>query len=190
MPIAVVLTLIASPFAFHQDFLLCVLVAPSLLEMLQRSVSVHKVACLVLCASTVFFSSLTGFISEGVYENRLPFYSYAPLLCMSMLVLHIKTTQSLYKMLPWLMAFALLSLAGSYLPQIFGIRIIQYETVGIFLGLFLFMGGLWRWHPALVSKSTDAFYAATYGGASSRGHEALLAKDEAPPYPNNTGHEI
>jgi hypothetical protein len=157
MAIAVVLTVIASPFDFHQDLLIIVLVAPSLLMLLQqRSISVNKVAFLFLCASTFLFSSLTGFIDRGVYEFRLPFYYYAPFLSIALLLLAAKTTQPFYKHLPWLTAFTLLSLVGSYLPLDFGIPIIQYEKIGIFIGLFLFIVAMWRWHPALTSSSASA----------------------------------
>ncbi len=157
MAIAIVLTVIASPFDFHQDLLIIVLVAPSLVLLLQQGVSVNKVAFLFLCASTFLFSSLTGFIAGGVYEHRVPFYTYAPFLSIAMLVLfHTKTPQAFRALLPWLAAFALFSLAGSYLPQLLGIGIIQYEAVGIFLGLFLFMVGMWRWHPALASPGMSA----------------------------------
>jgi hypothetical protein len=179
MAIAIVLTVIASPFDFHQDLLIIVLVAPSLLLLLQQGVSVNKVAFLFLCASTFLFSSLTGFIDRGVYEFRLPFYYYAPFLSIAMLLLATKTTQSFSKHLPWLTAFTVLSLVGSYLPQDFGIPIIQYEKIGIFIGLFLFMVGMWRWHPALASHSAsvvnDAEHASVAQAAQPTGAGGSLA---------------
>jgi hypothetical protein len=150
MAIAAVLTLLCVTFAFHQDFLILVLVAPSLVTLARRDFSVDKVAFLTVCASTFFFSCLLGHINNGPYKFQLLFYYVAPFLAGAIALTQVRTSVSVArKWIPWIGVLCAFSIAGSFLPQIMGLQITVYETGGIFLGLIAFMIGMWRWHPTL-----------------------------------------
>jgi protein-tyrosine phosphatase len=154
---AVILTLLVSPYAYHQDFLILVLVVPSLFLLLKSNVSVSKVAILFITVSTFFFSSMVGFINVGVNEFRMPFYYFAPFLVILMGATQLKRIARPFESLIWVMLFAFFSLGGSYLPQILGIQVVQSEMLVIFIGLLLFVAGMWFWHPLLGGEDNARF---------------------------------
>ncbi len=157
MAIAVVLTLICITFAFHQDFLILVLVVPSLVSLERGGLPVDKVAFLMVCASTFFLSCQLGHISHGPDEFRLPFYYFAPFLAGALAFTQVQLSATVSrKWLPWIGVLCAFSLAGSFLPQLMGVQITVYETGIIYLGLIAFMGGMWLWHPILQPAAVIA----------------------------------
>lgn len=146
MGAAVVLTVVAATFAYHQDLLL-VLIGPSLVAVWRDTRSIAKVGYLAVCASTFLFSSLTGLIAYGNYEFRLPFYAIAPFVAGVLLLTQLRPSRSAVpRVIPWAVALAGLSVAGDLLPTLMGIHVIQIEIALILLGLLAYLLAIWRWY--------------------------------------------
>lgn len=147
MGAAVVLTVVAATFAYHQDLLLLVLIGPSLVAVWRDTCSIAKVGYLAVCASTFLFSSLTGLIAYGTYEFRLPFYAIAPFVAGALLLTQLRPSRSaVTRAIPWAVALAGLSVAGDLLPTLVGIHVIQIEITLILLGLLAYLLAIWRWY--------------------------------------------
>lgn len=195
MGVATVVSVLASTFSYHQDLLSLVVLAPSVVQLAilkarwtgieiaaQGTLWANRVAFLTVCAGSVLFSGMAGYIGYGVNENRLPFYFVSPVLCLTLIVAYLRPSAAVARrMLPWAAAFLALSAIGSFLPQVVGLQVLLGETVLIFLGLVGYLRGMWLWHPALYRFGPEAGATlATIQPISSQGTEQ---------YPGHTHHE-
>ena len=142
MAAAVTLSVVSTTFAYHQDLLVCALLAPSIVYVWRHTYSIDQSAFLAVCASTFLFSSLTGLINDGVYEHRLPFYAVAPALVGLMMLTQLRASRWIYRRLAvWGTILLAFSLAGDLLPVVVGLWVTQLEIVVFFLGLLAFLRG-------------------------------------------------
>ena len=147
MGAAVVLTVMSTTFAYHQDLMLLTLIAPSLVAMWRDTHSVEKVGYLATCASTFLFSALVGFVGYGQYEYRQLFFFVAPFLAGVLLLTQLRASQTeMLRVIPWAIAAAVLSIAGDLLPTLVSIKLVETEITLVLLGLLGYLLGIWRWY--------------------------------------------
>lgn len=145
MAAAVVLSVVSTTFAYHQDLLICALLAPAIVYVWRHTYSIDQTAFLVVCASTFLLSSLTGLINDGMYEHRLPFYAAAPVLVGLMMLTRLRPSRWLYQRLaPWAATLLAFSLAGDLLPVALGMWVTQLEIMIFFVGMLTFLRGAYR----------------------------------------------
>lgn len=146
MSAAVALSLGATTYAFHQDYLLLALLAPSVVRVWRDSRSVRRAGYLVICGATLLFSSIPGLVGFGEPNYRLSLYYGWPLLTGALALIQLNAKPALLRQaLPSAGALLTLTFAGDFLTMIDLPRMRTLDVTLILLGLLGYLFAIWRW---------------------------------------------
>jgi hypothetical protein len=171
MSAAVVLSFMATTYAFHQDYMLLTLLVPSAVTVWRDAHSVRKVGYLVVCGATLLFSSLPAFVGFAAPNYWLPLVFGWPLLTGLLVLTQLSARPALLQQaMPSALLVLALTFIGDFLTMVDLTWMRMLDISLILFGLLGYLFVMWRWYGR-SPRRTD-------GRASMGASSAPLAEKE------------
>lgn len=147
MSAAVVLSLVATTYAFHQDYTVLALLGPSLVTVWRETGSIRRVSYLVVCGATLLFSSIPGLFGFGEPNYWLSVYNGWPLLTGALALSQLSMRPALLRQaLPSAGLLLALTFMGDFLTLIDLTWMRALDVTLILLGLLGYLFAIWLWY--------------------------------------------